>query len=104
MAASILILAAGCARKVETRTEDRKYQASFLTLFNTVSTIVGYSESEESFRTVSESIHDELLVEAAPGETEQVKTILQEEMYGAASLSVPLEIDMKVGNSWFETK
>ena len=49
-------------------------------------------------------IHDELLVEAAPGETEQVKTILQEEMYGAASLSVPLEIDMKVGNSWFETK
>lgn len=62
LAASILILAAGCARKVETRTEDRKYQASFLTLFNTVSTIVGYSESEESFRTVSESIHDELLV------------------------------------------
>ncbi len=49
-------------------------------------------------------IHDELLVETAPDEVEQVKTILREEMDGAASLSVPLEVDMNVGKSWFETK
>ena len=49
-------------------------------------------------------IHDELLVETAEDELEQVKTILKEEMDGAASLSVPLEVDMNVGKSWFDTK
>ncbi|MCI8466505.1 MAG: DNA polymerase I [Lachnospiraceae bacterium] len=49
-------------------------------------------------------IHDELLVETALSEVEQVKAILLEEMDGAAKLSVPLEIDMNVGKSWFETK
>ena len=49
-------------------------------------------------------IHDELLVETAEDEVEQVKTILKEEMDGAASLSVPLEVDMNVGKSWFDTK
>ncbi len=49
-------------------------------------------------------IHDELLVETALSEIEQVKAILLEEMDGAAKLSVPLEIDMNVGKSWFETK
>ncbi|MCI8505197.1 MAG: DNA polymerase I [Lachnospiraceae bacterium] len=49
-------------------------------------------------------IHDELLVETALSEVEQVKAILREEMDGAAKLSVPLEIDMNVGKSWFETK
>ena len=49
-------------------------------------------------------IHDELLVEAALDEVEAVKAILKEEMDGAASLSVPLEVDMNVGESWFETK
>ncbi|MCI8550670.1 MAG: DNA polymerase I [Lachnospiraceae bacterium] len=49
-------------------------------------------------------IHDELLVETALSELEQVKAILLEEMDGAAALSVPLEVDMNVGKSWFETK
>ena len=49
-------------------------------------------------------IHDELLVEAALDEVKAVKAILKEEMDGAASLSVPLEVDMNVGESWFETK
>ena len=49
-------------------------------------------------------VHDELLVEAYKEEIEQVKTILREEMDCAAKLSVPLEVDMNVGNSWYETK
>ena len=49
-------------------------------------------------------IHDELLVETANDEIDQVKTILREEMDGAAELLVPLEIDMNTGKSWFETK
>lgn len=49
-------------------------------------------------------IHDELLIEASLDEVDQVKQILSEEMMGAAKLSVPLEIDINVGNNWFEAK
>jgi len=47
-------------------------------------------------------VHDELLVETAADEVEQVKVILSEEMRQAANLSVDLEIDMNVGKNWFE--
>lgn len=49
-------------------------------------------------------VHDELLVEAWESETEQVEKILREEMEQAASLAVPLEIDMHTGKSWYEAK
>lgn len=49
-------------------------------------------------------IHDELLIEAALDEKEQVKDILREEMMGACQLSVPLEIDVQEGMSWFDAK
>lgn len=49
-------------------------------------------------------VHDELLVEAALEEVEQVKQILKEEMQGAAELSVKLEIDMHEGKNWYEAK
>ena len=47
-------------------------------------------------------IHDELLVETARDEEEQVRTILREEMVGAAMLGVKLEIDMHAGQNWYE--
>ena len=47
-------------------------------------------------------VHDELLVEAHHSEVDKVMNILSEEMYGAAQLSVPLEIDMKQGADWYE--
>ncbi|WP_194609643.1 DNA polymerase I [Clostridium vitabionis] len=49
-------------------------------------------------------IHDELLVETQAEEKEEVARILTEEMKGAAKLRVELEIGMKTGLSWFETK
>lgn len=49
-------------------------------------------------------VHDELLVEAWESEAEEVKKILKEEMEQAASLAVPLEIDMHTGKSWYEAK
>ena len=49
-------------------------------------------------------VHDELLIETRKEEMEAVRNILEEEMKGAASLKVALEIDMKTGDSWFETK
>ncbi|HAN51185.1 MAG TPA: DNA polymerase I [Lachnospiraceae bacterium] len=47
-------------------------------------------------------VHDELLIEAKQEELEQVKAILKEEMMGAASMAVPLEIDMEVGDNWYD--
>lgn len=49
-------------------------------------------------------VHDELLIETHKDEVEKVKTILYDEMHGAAKLLVPLEIDMNEGNNWYETK
>ena len=46
-------------------------------------------------------VHDELLIEAYHAEIDTVKEILREEMEQAASLDVPLEIDMHTGNNWY---
>jgi DNA polymerase-1 len=47
-------------------------------------------------------VHDELLIEARVDEQERVEAILREEMTGAASLAVALEIDMHSGKNWYE--
>lgn len=49
-------------------------------------------------------VHDELLIETAPDEVDEVKKILDEEMKGAADLSVELEIDTHTGKNWYEAK
>ena len=49
-------------------------------------------------------IHDELLIETAPGEEEAVTRILEEEMKGAADLRVSLEVDVEHGSDWYGTK
>lgn len=49
-------------------------------------------------------VHDELLIEAYKPELDEVKTILREEMEQAASLNVPLEVDMHTGENWYEAK
>lgn len=49
-------------------------------------------------------VHDELLIETAAGEEEQVKRIMEEGMSSAAALSVKLEIDMHTGKNWYEAK
>jgi DNA polymerase-1 len=45
-------------------------------------------------------VHDELVVEVAPGEREAVTSLLRTEMAAAASLSVPLEVSIGVGRNW----
>ncbi|MDO4622159.1 MAG: DNA polymerase I [Eubacteriales bacterium] len=49
-------------------------------------------------------VHDELLIETAADEVEQVHRILYEEMTGAADLAVKLEIDAHDGKNWYEAK
>ena len=50
------------------------------------------------------TVHDELLVETAAEEEQEVRKILAEEMHGAAQLSVMLEIDVHAGSDWYQAK
>ena len=45
-------------------------------------------------------VHDELVLEIAPGEREQVEQIVREQMGAAADLDVPLDVSVGVGRSW----
>jgi len=49
-------------------------------------------------------VHDELIVETFADEKESVEEILKECMENAVNLKVPLNIDIKSGKSWYETK
>ncbi|MCL1862742.1 MAG: DNA polymerase I [Defluviitaleaceae bacterium] len=49
-------------------------------------------------------VHDELLLESPKEEAERVEIILKEEMENAATLSVTLAAEVKVGESWYATK
>lgn len=49
-------------------------------------------------------VHDELLIEAPEDEAKKVQKILEEEMKGAASLAVTLEVDIHTGTDWYEAK
>lgn len=51
----ILLLSSGCAR-----TETKRFQAEFLSLFDTVTTIVGYSDSEVHFKEFAEEIRGKI--------------------------------------------
>jgi len=45
-------------------------------------------------------VHDEMIVEVAPGEVDDVRDIVSRRMSGAADLRVPLEVSVGLGESW----
>lgn len=47
-------------------------------------------------------VHDELVFEVAPGESEALATLVRREMGGAADLAVPLDVSVGVGRSWHD--
>ena len=49
-------------------------------------------------------VHDELIIETHRDELEQVKALLKNLMETAVVLSVPLKVDMEVGDTWYDTK
>jgi DNA polymerase-1 len=49
-------------------------------------------------------VHDELVFEVPPSELDQVQELVKYEMENAAQLSVPLVVDLGVGDNWLETK
>lgn len=54
-----VLLLGGCG--TQTAPQKSQYQATFLTLFDTVTTIVGYAESETDFQAQAQVIYDQLL-------------------------------------------
>ncbi len=49
-------------------------------------------------------IHDELLIEVKMEDKEKAKEILKKSMVEAAKLSIPLEVEVSEGTSWYEVK
>ncbi|WP_286312234.1 DNA polymerase I [Romboutsia ilealis] len=49
-------------------------------------------------------VHDELIVEAIDSEIEIVKKIVKDEMENAVCLDVNLDVDLNIGDSWYDTK
>jgi len=49
-------------------------------------------------------VHDELLVECPLAEKDEVEALISDKMQNACILDVPLKVDIKSGNSWYETK
>ncbi|NCA07228.1 MAG: DNA polymerase I [Micrococcales bacterium] len=47
-------------------------------------------------------VHDELVIEIAPGELERVAELVTKGMNSAANLDVPLEVNIGIGKSWDE--
>ena len=47
-------------------------------------------------------VHDELVIETRQEETVQVRQILEESMKQAAELKVPLEVDLHMGENWYQ--
>ncbi|HWL34846.1 MAG TPA: DNA polymerase I [Frankiaceae bacterium] len=45
-------------------------------------------------------VHDELVLEVAPGERERLEQMVREEMGGAYAMKVPLDVSVGVGRSW----
>ena len=45
-------------------------------------------------------VHDELVLEVAPGELTDVEAVVREGMGGAIPLTVPLDVSVGVGRTW----
>jgi DNA polymerase-1 len=49
-------------------------------------------------------VHDELLLNVYRDELNEVKALVKEKMENVLNLSVPLEVDINVGETWYEAK
>lgn len=56
---ALALLLCGCAG---IQPEQTQYTATFLTLFDTVTSVVGLADSEEDFQVKAQAVHDELLI------------------------------------------
>ncbi|HQV82962.1 MAG TPA: DNA polymerase, partial [Ornithinibacter sp.] len=47
-------------------------------------------------------VHDELVLEVAPGEREVLEALVRREMGAAVQMDVPLDVSVGVGRSWHD--
>ena len=47
-------------------------------------------------------VHDELIFEVAKVELEEVKDVVTRNMKNALKLNVPIEVEIGVGDSWYD--
>ena len=57
-----MVLFTGCAAAPVETPKKKQYTVTFLTLFDTVTAMVGYAETEEEFQKITNSLRDELEV------------------------------------------
>ena len=57
---ALSLLLAGCAGTEQA--QQKQYTATFLTLFDTVTTVIGRADSQEAFEETAQAVHDKLLV------------------------------------------
>ena len=50
------------------------------------------------------SVHDELVFEVAPADVTKLAAAVREEMVGAMTLSVPLQVHVSVGANWLDAE
>jgi DNA polymerase-1 len=50
------------------------------------------------------TVHDELVLEVPAADADRLAAALREEMEGVASLRVPLEVEVGVGETWYDAK
>ena len=61
MLIAVSVLLSGCTTG-PAKTEQKQYTATFLNLFDTVTTVVGRADSEAEFEEKAQEVHDELLI------------------------------------------
>jgi DNA polymerase-1 len=49
-------------------------------------------------------VHDELVIEVPEAEAEETRALVQKEMESAATLLVPLKVDLNMANNWMDMK
>ena len=49
-------------------------------------------------------VHDELILNVKHDELEIVKSLVKEEMENVLNMSVALEVDTNIGNTWYDVK
>ena len=47
-------------------------------------------------------VHDELVLEVAPGEKEQLEKLVRDQMAAAAELTISLDVSVGTGRSWHD--
>jgi DNA polymerase-1 len=59
--------------------------------------------SEENYKTkMLLQVHDELVFDVPKDELEKVKVLIKSEMENAYTMSIPLDVEVGVGNNWLE--